>query len=101
MMAAASLMRLWRGEMPLAIAFWRYLMAYGFALNLGASLAAMTMFLAALPTAWALIIHLAPVPYNAVAAMGVWRSAEREKKSAFAGVAKLAAACLFLVFLLI
>jgi hypothetical protein len=98
-MDAASLGSLWRGELPLGIAFWRWLVAYGFALNLGASLAAMTAFLAALPAGVALFIHLLPLPYNAIAATGVWRSAERERKSRYADAAKLAAAALFLVFL--
>jgi hypothetical protein len=100
-MGAASLRALWRGELPVEVAFWRYLVAYGFTINLAASLAMLLAFTASMPTALAILLHVLPVPYNAVAAIGAWRSAEKEKASAFAGIAKMAVPAVFLLWLVV
>jgi hypothetical protein len=63
--------------LPLPIAFWRYLITYDLALNLGATLASLTVVLAKGPIALAIILHLLPVPYSLLAATGAWRSANR------------------------
>jgi hypothetical protein len=79
-MAAArvpSLKKLWRGDLPLPLAFWRYLITYGFALNLGATILALAVLLARGPVVLAVIAHLLPFPYIALAAVGTWRSASR------------------------
>jgi hypothetical protein len=99
-MGGASLAALWRGDMPLAIAFWRYLFGYGLVINLAATLAAIAAAAAGFATAIALMLHFLPVPYNALAAIGVWRSAERDK-SRYADAAKLAAAGIFLIWIIL
>jgi hypothetical protein len=80
-MAAArfpsSLQQLWHGELPLPLAFWRYLITYGFTLNLAATILVLAVFLAEGPVVLAAFIHLLPFPYIALAAVGTWRSANR------------------------
>jgi hypothetical protein len=100
-MGAASLYALWRGELPVHVAFWHYLIIYGFAFNLGCSLAMLLAFLADAPPALAIALHLLPLPYNAVATIGTWRSADREKVNAFASSAKIAAPFVFLLWLVV
>jgi hypothetical protein len=72
-----SLRQLWRGELPLSVAFWRYLITYDLMLNLGATLASLSVLLAEGPIALAAVLHLLPVPYSLLAAAGTWNSAER------------------------
>ena len=72
-----ALQQLWLGEQPLPVAFWRYLITYDLSLNLGATIAALTVVLAKGPIALAVILHLLPVPYTLLAATGTWRSANR------------------------
>jgi hypothetical protein len=79
-MAAARLplhvlQHLWRGEFPLHLAFWRYLVTYGLVLNLGSTIAALAVVLAEGPIALAVVLHLLPLPYAVVATVGTWRSA--------------------------
>jgi hypothetical protein len=100
-MGAADIAALWRGDLPLQIAFWRYLVVYGLVLNLGASLAMLLSYAAGLPVAIGVALHFLPVPYNAVAAVGTWRSADREKNQTLADAAKLAAPMFFLLWLVI
>jgi hypothetical protein len=100
-MAGADLSALWRGEMPLAIAFWRYMLTYGLVLNLGSSLAFLIVFLAQGPPALALLFHLLPIPYNAISAVGVWRSAVKAAPSALTTPAQLAACVWFLIWLVL
>ena len=68
---------LWAGNVPLAVAFWLYGIAYGSVVNLVASLMALGLVVAGLPAWLATVMFLAPVPYNALALVGVWRSAGR------------------------
>jgi hypothetical protein len=72
-----SLQRLWRGEMPLKEAFWRYMITYDLILNIVATLAALIVILNNGPIAIAAIVHVLPVPYSLLAAIGTWRSADR------------------------
>jgi hypothetical protein len=95
------LQRLWLGEQPLPIAFWRYLVTYDLALNVGATLASLSVVLAQGPIALAAFLHLLPVPYSVLAATGTWRSANRHKGNpAFANAAKVVA-ILWLVVMLV
>jgi hypothetical protein len=73
----SSLQQLWRGELPLPVAFWRYLITYDLTLNLGATLASLSVVLAEGPIALAALLHFLPVPYSLLAATGTWRSANR------------------------
>ena len=69
--------RLWRGQMPLEIAVWRYAVAYALAVNLVTSgLFLMLVTRDADPVLLALAYAL-PLPYNLLALVGVWRSAAR------------------------
>jgi hypothetical protein len=67
---------LWKGHLPLARAFWEYAVFYVALANLSATAAALGVLAADLPTALAVGIYLLPLPYNVVAVVGVWRSAE-------------------------
>jgi hypothetical protein len=75
------LRRLWRGELPLADAFWSWAVIGGLALNLAASFA-MLVLLTQGETAWAMVAgHAVSLPYNVVVTIGVWRSAARYQGS--------------------
>jgi hypothetical protein len=90
MMAEASFRQLWRGELPLNVAFWRYLINYGLILNLAATIAAIVAIASELHIAWAIILHLLPLPYSIVSAVGTWRSADLcAENSGFANAAKI------------
>ena len=67
---------LWKGQLPLARAFWEYAILYALLGNLCATGAALGALALGLPTALAIGIFLLPVPYIVVAVVGVWRSAE-------------------------
>lgn len=67
---------LWKGELPLARAFWRYAVLYALLANLGATAIAMAIVAAGLPPALAVAVFLLPAPYVVVAVVGVWRSAD-------------------------
>ena len=86
-----SFKQLWRGQLPLPEAFWRYLITYDLILNLMATTASLTTILAGAPIALALVLHLLPVPYSLFAATGAWRSADRfEGNPSLANAAKIA-----------
>jgi hypothetical protein len=91
---------LWRGEMPLQIAFWHYAIYYGLILNLAASTISIILLLNDAPFALVLAVHLIPVPYSVLTAFGVWRSAHRyggsSKFANFARFGVLAWFCLWL-----
>ncbi len=76
-MAGASLRQLWRGQLPLNVAFWRYLISYGLILNLVATFAALMAIVNEAHIAWAIFLHVLPLPYGIVSAVGTWRSADR------------------------
>jgi hypothetical protein len=69
--------RLWRGDMTLRSAFWDYAIIYGSLLNLATTVAALGAYAAGWPLAVAAAIFLSPLPYNLLAVLNVWRSAER------------------------
>lgn len=75
----SALGRLWRGELPLAQAFWTWAVLGALLVNGTTSLA----FLALLAQGWtwtALLVGYAlSVPYNLVVLVGVWRAAERDR----------------------
>lgn len=86
-----SLKQLWRGQLPLREAFWRYLITYDLILNLGATIATLTAILAEAPIALAIALHLLPLPYSLLAGIGTWRSTERyEGNPSLANAAKTA-----------
>ena len=94
--------RLWHGELPLEVAFWRYAIIDGLVLNILATAAALAIVIAEWPVWLALIVHLLPVPYSILACTGVWRSAEhyegRPDFPRFARTAVVAWFCFWLFF---
>jgi hypothetical protein len=66
---------LWKGQLPLARAYWEYAVVYVVLANLCATGAALGALAAGLPVALAVVIFLLPAPYIFVAVVGVWRSA--------------------------
>ena len=71
------LKRLWRGELPLAEAFWGWAVLGALIVNLATS----ALFLALVSAGQVLAAWIAgyalSLPYNALALVAVWRSAER------------------------
>ena len=67
---------LWRGQLPLEIAFWHFAIFYGLILNLATSTVSVILLLQDAPAAWFIAVHLLPLPYSVVTACGVWRSAD-------------------------
>jgi hypothetical protein len=79
---------LWSGRLPVAEAFWNYAVFWGVLINVAAFLVTLALLAmlkqydhatlaGTLLTAAALVVHVAPIPYNLVALVGVWRSAAR------------------------
>jgi hypothetical protein len=72
-----ALSRLWRGELPLEQAFWRWALAYGLVLNIATSIGFLLLISRDQPLAALVVGYVLSVPYNILAAVGVWRSADR------------------------
>lgn len=72
-----NLRALWRGRLPLETAFWHYAVFYGLIINVLATTVAICLVLADASVVLALAVHLLPLPYAAMTAVGVWRSARR------------------------
>ncbi len=71
--------RLWRGDLPLADAFWNWAVIGGLVVNIFTSLAFIVLIANDRP--WlAVVAGYAPsLPYNLVVTVGVWRSAARHE----------------------
>lgn len=69
--------QLWAGEVPLASAFWRYAVLYGFLVNAVASGLLAILLVRDAPLVLAGIAFALPLPYNLFAVVAVWRSADR------------------------
>ena len=96
----AEFRRLWRGDLPLARALVGYVVIYGLALNFlmsGVALLAYTLTSSAILT---LVLHSAPLPYNALACVGAWRSIERYQGPLWlASLARLSVVGLFILLM--
>jgi len=92
---------LWRGEMPLAIAFWHYAIYCGLLVNLATSTVAIVLFLNDAPVALFLAVHLLSVPYSILTTVGVWRSAQRHGPGRFAHFARIGVIAWFCLWLAI
>jgi hypothetical protein len=68
---------LWRGEVGLALVFWRDMLGVGTAINVGASFGALMLVSQGVDTRWAVALHFAPVPYNLFLFLAVWRCPQR------------------------
>ena len=69
--------RRWRGEVALAVLFWRDMIVVGSAINLAASLLALILAAQGVALGIAVAIHFAPLPYNAFLFAAVDRSRQR------------------------
>jgi len=73
----ALFLQLWRGEVPLARAFWEYAILYGLLVNLLATAGSFALFATDASTALAVAFFCLPIPYNFFVLVAVWRSAGR------------------------
>ena len=69
--------RLWSGDLPLDEAFWTWAVVVGLAINVTTSGLFLALMLADRPIAALITGYVLSVPYNVVAVVGVWRSADR------------------------
>jgi hypothetical protein len=69
----SALQRLWRGEMPLADAFWNWAVL---AVNIPTSALFLWLMTLDQPVLAILAGYTLSLPYNFVVAVGVWRAAE-------------------------
>jgi hypothetical protein len=72
-----SLSALWRGELPLAEAFWTWTVAIGLVVNIATSLLFIAFVMLDRPWVALILGYGASIPYNVAAVAGVWRSAAR------------------------
>lgn len=56
--------RRWQGRIALPVLLWRDMLGVGTLINVLASFLALAIIAQDGPAAWALVVHLAPVPYN-------------------------------------
>jgi hypothetical protein len=100
--ALQRLKELWRGQLPLEVAFWHYAIFYGLIVNIVATTAFFVLIVLDVPILVALIVHLVPVPYSFVAMCGVWRSADRyagrRNFATFTRIGAVAWFCFWLAF---
>ncbi len=97
-----TLRALWRGDLPLGLAFWHYAIGYGAIASILATAAAIAAALAGLPDWLAIVLHFLPLPYLIVATVGVWRSAETYSgNAAWATAAKVAAIVWAIVMIIV
>jgi len=66
---------LWRGRLPLDIAFWRFAVIYGLVLNATTTLLYMALLVNDAGYELLIPAFLLPLPYNLLIIVAVWRSA--------------------------
>lgn len=71
----STLRTLWRGEVPLSDAFWTWAVTVGLFVNATTSVLFVIMIMQDWPWVALLLGYGGSLPYNAVALVGVWRSA--------------------------
>ncbi len=81
----------WRGLVPLDRLFWRDMLLVGTFISLAATALALLVLGAKGPAGAALLIHLAPTPYNLFLFLAVWRTASAQP-GLLAGIAQVVAA---------
>ena len=72
-----KLRALWLGELPLGEAFWTWAIGVGLLVNLTTTGLFIALITADRPWAALFVGYALSVPYNALAVVGVWRSAAR------------------------
>lgn len=73
----SALRRLWRGEIPLAEAFWSWAVLGALAVNITTTVLCLMLISADQSLAGLAAGYLFSVPYNIAVLVGVWRSAAR------------------------
>ena len=76
-----NLGELWRGELPLNEAFWKWAVTVGLIVNASSTILFLVLITLDQPWAALLVGYALTVPYNFVAVVGVWRSAARHHGS--------------------
>jgi hypothetical protein len=71
------LARHWNAAIDLRVLFWRDMLGIGTVINLLAGFAALIMLAQGVKGEWAVLVHLAPLPYNWFLLASVWRSPQR------------------------
>ena len=71
------LFRLLRGELALEIAFWNWAVCGGLVINIVSSVLFLFLIMAERPVSAFIVGYAFSLPYNVIATVGVWRSAER------------------------
>ena len=71
--AQGFIARRWRGDVPLRTVFWRDMLGVGTAVNVLATFAALIAASQGAPSALAVAIHLAPMPWNLFLLVAVGR----------------------------
>jgi len=72
-----KLVRLWNGELPLESAFWNWAVLGGLVVNALSSALFLILISDEQPILALIVGYVLPIPYNVVAAVGVWRAAGR------------------------
>jgi hypothetical protein len=90
----------WRGAVPLRRALWWDMWCVGTIINLAAALAALLLLAAGVPDAVGALVFFAPLPYNILLLVSVWRSAARTPGPASLAAQLLAVAWIVLATLL-
>lgn len=89
------------GDLPLGDAFWTWAVTVGLMVNITTSILFLVLILQDLPLAALIVGYGCSVPYNMVAAIGVWRSAARyEGPAHHADLARLATLALMTILTL-
>ena len=94
-----KLRSLWLGKLPLVEAFWTWAVSVGLLVNVTTSVLFLALITVDRPWAALLFGYALSVPYNLVAAVGVWRSAAHHEGPA--GHAELARIVTLIVMLLL
>jgi hypothetical protein len=90
---------MWRGEEPLASAFWYYAVALGLIVNVFGLFAFFAAKTAGASDEVLFLAHISPVPYNIFAGIAVWRAAGRyEGSPRMANAARVAGVGLMTAF---
>jgi hypothetical protein len=78
-----ALRRLWKGDLPLAQAFWNWVVVGGILVNVPTSILFLALIMGNRIVAAFVVGYALSVPYNIVATVGVWRSAGRYEGERF------------------
>jgi len=85
-----NFVRLWKGELTLETAFWYWAVLGGLIVNITSSALFLFLLVADRPVEALIAGYAFSVPYNVIATVGVWRSAERyEGERSMAEMARL------------